>query len=145
MGGQDPDQFSVTYYLSLNDAQIGQNSLSTDFTNTENPQEIFARVEHFDAIGSNSGCYSISSFNIEVIGAIPELISPIEYVVCNPLNESDNQIFDLSSQNEIILENQNLTDFNVTYHLSNEDAILGNNPRQFMLELKIIILMIVTA
>ena len=128
LGGQDPDQFSVTYYLSLNDAQIGQNSLSTDFTNTENPQEIFARVEHFDAIGSNSGCYSISSFNIEVIGAIPELISPIEYVVCNPLNESDNQIFDLSSQNEIILENQNLTDFNVTYHLSSEDAILGNNP-----------------
>ena len=128
LGGQDPNQFSVTYYLSLNDAQIGQNSLSTDFTNTENPQEIFARVEHFDAIGSNSGCYSISSFNIEVIGAIPELISPIEYVVCNPLNESDNQIFDLSSQNEIILENQNLTDFNVTYHLSNEDAILGNNP-----------------
>ena len=62
------------------------------------------------------------------LDVIPELISPIEYVVCNPLNESDNQIFDLSSQNEIILENQNLTDFNVTYHLSNEDAILGNNP-----------------
>ena len=62
------------------------NSLDTNYTNSNNPQEIFARVEHNDAIGSNSGCYSISSFNIEVIGAIPAPVSPVEYVICDPSN-----------------------------------------------------------
>ena len=123
LGGQDPDQFIVTYYESISDAQLGTNSIETNYTNSSNPQEIFARVEHIDAIGSNSGCYSISQFYIEVTGAIPDAISPEEYVLCNPLDLSNTQVFDLSSQDEIILEGQNIENFEVTYHLSEEDAL----------------------
>ena len=71
---------------------------------------------------SNSGCYSISSFDIEVIGAIPAPVSPIEYVICNPSNIGTSEIFDLSSQNEIILENHHIENIEVTLHISEEDA-----------------------
>ena len=128
LGSQDPTDFTITYHESQSDAQQGVNSLDTNYTNSNNPQEIFARVEHNDAIGSNSGCYSISSFNIEVIGAIPAPVSPIEYVICDHSNTGNSEIFDLSSQNEIILENQNIENFEITYHLNEEDASNGNNP-----------------
>ena len=128
LGSQDPADFTITYHESQSDAQQGVNSLDTNYTNSNNPQEIFARVEHNDAIGSNSGCYSISSFNIEVIGAIPAPVSPVEYVICDPSNTGNTEIFDLSSQNEIILENQNIENFEITYHLNEEDALNGNNP-----------------
>ena len=134
LGTQDPTQFTITYHESESDAQQGVNSLDTDYTNSNNPQEIFARVEHNDAIGSNSGCYSISSFDIEVIGAIPAPVSPIEYVICNPSNIGTSEIFDLSSQNEIILENQNIENFEVTYHISEEDALNGNNALEELYE-----------
>ena len=101
--------------------------MNTDYTNISNPQEIFARVEHIDAIGSNSGCYSISEFNIVVTGAVPDAISPEEYILCDPLNINNNQIFDLSSQNEIILEGQNIDNYEITYHLSENDALEGIN------------------
>ncbi|WP_179336567.1 DUF7619 domain-containing protein [Winogradskyella ludwigii] len=42
--GQDPVTFSVSYYLSQQDADNGINSLSSPFTNFTNPQTIFATV-----------------------------------------------------------------------------------------------------
>ena len=45
LGTQDPTQFTITYHESESDAQQGVNSLDTDYTNSNNPQEIFARVE----------------------------------------------------------------------------------------------------
>ena len=128
LGGQDPVEYLVTYYETLQDAQSGENSVSTDYTNTSNPQQIFARVENADAVGSNSGCFSISDFMIEVTGAVPDAISPGEYVICDPVFLSNNQVFDLSSQDEIILEGQNIDSYNITYHISEEDALNGNNP-----------------
>ena len=62
LGGQDPNEYLVTYYETLQDAQSGNNALSINYTNTSNPQQIYARVEHVDAIGSNSGCFSTVSY-----------------------------------------------------------------------------------
>ena len=107
----------------MQDAQSGNNALSTNYNNTSNPQQIYARVEHVDAIGSNSGCFSISDFMIMVTGAVPDAISPGEYVICDPVFTSNNQTFDLDSQNEIILEGQNIDNYNITYHISEEDAL----------------------
>ena len=125
LGGQDPVEYLVTYYETLQDAQSGENSVSTDYTNTSNPQQIFARVENIDAVGSNSGCFSISDFMIEVTGAVPDAISPEEYVLCNPLDLSNTQVFDLSSQDEIILEGQNVDNFDYNeYPLSPKIHVL---------------------
>ena len=134
LGGQDPNEYLVTYYETLQDAQSGNNALSTNYTNTSNPQQIYARVEHVDAIGSNSGCFSISDFMIMVTGAVPDAISPGEYVICDPVFTSNNQTFDLDSQNEIILEGQNIDSYNITYHISEEDALNGINPLESQYE-----------
>ena len=134
LGGQDPNEYLVTYYETLQDAQSGNNALSTNYNNTSNPQQIYARVEHVDAIGSNSGCFSISDFMIVVTGAVPEAISPGEYVICDPVFTSNNQTFDLDSQNEIILEGQNIDSYNITYHISEEDALNGINPLESQYE-----------
>ena len=134
LGGQNPNEYLVTYYETLQDAQSGNNALSTNYTNTSNPQQIYARVEHVDAIGSNSGCFSISDFMIIVTGAVPDAISPGEYVICDPVFTSNNQTFDLDSQNEIILEGQNIDSYNITYHISEEDALNGINPLESQYE-----------
>ena len=82
LSGQDPNEYFISYFESLEDAQTENNPLTLNYTNIINPQQIFARVEHVDAVSSNSGCYSISDFTIEVISSelsicnIPEGISP---------------------------------------------------------------------
>ena len=134
LGDQDPNEYSVTYHETLQDAQSGNNALNNDYNNTSNPQQIYARVEHVDAIGSNSGCFSISEFMIEVTGAVPDAISPGEYVICDPIFSSNNQIFDLNSQNDIILEGQNMDTYTITYHISEDDALSGINPLESQYE-----------
>ena len=118
----------------MQDAQFGNNALSTNYSNISNPQQIYARVEHVAAIGSNSGCFSISDFMIVVTGAVPDAISPGEFVICDPVFASNNQTFDLDSQNEIILEGQNIDSYNITYHISEEDALNGINPLESQYE-----------
>ena len=49
-------------------------------------------------------------------------------MICAPSTTGNTEIFDLSSQNEIILENHNIEYFEITYHLNEEDALNGNNP-----------------
>ena len=127
LGDQDPNEYLVTYHETIEDAQNGINAISYDYSNSSNPQQIFARVEHEDAIDSNSGCFSISEFSILVTGAVPDAISPGELVVCEPVFSGNNQLFDLGSQNEIILDGQNFDSYNITYHISESDAINGNN------------------
>ena len=126
LGGQNPNEFIVTYYETLNDAESGVNSIDTNYTNISNPQQIYARVEHVDAVGSNSGCYSLTEFSIEVTGAIPELISPGEYIICDEGYLSNIQVFNLSSQNSIILDD-NTENYTFTYHLNEDDALAGIN------------------
>ena len=106
LGDQDPNEYLVTYHETIEDAQNGINAISYNYSNSSNPQQIFARVEHEDAIDSNSGCFSISEFSILVTGAVPDAISPGELVVCEPVFSGNNQTFDLTSQNEIILDGQ---------------------------------------
>ncbi len=61
VGIQEPANHHVTYHLSLEDAESGLYSIPENFSNTANPQTIFARLEAI-----NSGCYAITSFNLIV-------------------------------------------------------------------------------
>ena len=128
LGGQDPNEFIVSFYDSEENAQSANNILEYNYVNFINPQPIFARVEHIDSVGSNLGCYSITEFNIVVQGSVPEVISPYEYVLCEPTYFDNTQIFDLDSQIEVILDNQNIENYDVSYHLSEEDAFNAINP-----------------
>ena len=71
LGPQDPTQYVISYHSSLTDAENDTGHLSsTNFTNTTNPQTIYARIEDL-----NGKCFDTAdlyipfkkSLNFEVI------------------------------------------------------------------------------
>ncbi len=66
----------ITFYTSLNDAENSNNSIGNQFTNYQNPQQIFARIEN------GLSCYSIAQFGLNVIQA-PETNESVPLTVCD--------------------------------------------------------------
>ena len=80
LDGQDPAIFTVSYYLTQSDADAGTNAITSPYTNTSNPQTIFARVESNVAVD----CYSITDFDL-VVDAVPFATfnsNEVDYEVC---------------------------------------------------------------
>ncbi len=70
---------TITYHLTPMDAATGTNPISnpTNYTNTSNPQILYAR-----AIDMNGNCGGVGEFKIEV-QAVPEFELPIYLAFCN--------------------------------------------------------------
>lgn len=62
LGLQSPANFTVSYHISLVDANSRNNDLGTNFTNTSNPQTIYARIEN----KLNPNCFATTSFQLQV-------------------------------------------------------------------------------
>ncbi|WP_452222557.1 T9SS type B sorting domain-containing protein, partial [Lacinutrix chionoecetis] len=79
LNGQDPAIFTVTYHETQMDADTGANALVSPYTNTSNPQTIYARVENSTA----TDCYKTTTFDL-IVNDIPETTfdSSILYEVC---------------------------------------------------------------
>ena len=134
LGNQDSSQFVVTYFASLSNAQNDINSLSSPYNNTSNPQTIYARVEHINAVGSNSGCFATTSFDIAISGPTPEAFSPGEVIMCTDQSEDGIEEFNLTNQNDVILNGQDSDLFDISYYLSENDALNSNNPLGSIIE-----------
>ncbi len=115
-----PDQVSIAYFESFEEAQDNLQPLDYNYSNTTNPQIIFARV--FDP---SSGCYSISQVSLEVSTT---QISDYEVPgVCDEPNSEDGiNTFDL---NEVALQiqNNNNISFPISFYSSYDDALLEEN------------------
>ncbi len=104
----------VSYHLSANDAANNVNPLEFDFTNTSNPQTIFARTE------DSQGCYQIFPFALRV-NATPT-VNQIDDVFLCYLKE--NSIgYDLSQLNARAFEGLEQAEINLSYHLTEIDAL----------------------
>ncbi|RWW99644.1 T9SS type B sorting domain-containing protein [Flavobacterium cerinum] len=68
--------FSVGFYTSLEDAKAGVNFITEQYTNTSNPQTIYARVSPDAGI-----CHAITSFILNVVRK-PVLIMPDAFAFC---------------------------------------------------------------
>ncbi|WP_156112437.1 T9SS type B sorting domain-containing protein [Lacinutrix jangbogonensis] len=68
LGNQNPNNYHVSYHLSQMDADTGNNPLPDEYSNTSNPQTIFARVSHNNLIL----CHATTSF-IVFVGQEPQL------------------------------------------------------------------------
>jgi gliding motility-associated-like protein len=86
LDGQDPVNFTVTYYETLEDADNGVNALATTYENISNPQVIFARVDNDTTIDSE--CYAISEATLEV-NLLPEFTLEDLYIACVDVNGSE--------------------------------------------------------
>ena len=68
LGNQDPNFYTVSYHATQADANSGSNPLAEAYTNTSNPQTIYARVAHNEI----ELCYATTSFGV-FIGSRPVL------------------------------------------------------------------------
>ena len=60
MNGQSEFDTNITYYLSQEEADNSENPLDPDFTNFENPQTIYVRLENLQS----EQCYTTTNFDL---------------------------------------------------------------------------------
>lgn len=124
LGTLNASDFAVTYHETLADAQAGVGALTSPYTNTVTlPQTIYVRVEDVNAVGSNSGCFATTSFDLVISGVTPTATS-VDMEVCDDMNDGV-EAFDLESNSANILDGQSDTEFTVTYYETEADANAG--------------------
>lgn len=120
LGNQNPNNYSVQYFESQNDADLNQNPIVFPYNNTSNPQEIFVRV---DLTGSPN-CYDTTSFFVEVFETPqPTQINTQSYCDnINDGNQANGQItINLLDINSLIMPT-NTQNYTITYHPTVADA-----------------------
>ena len=95
LNGQDPLNYTVSYYPSQADADQGINALPTLYENGINPQVIIARVDNdlqvLDATGSlvdSSICYETALVTLEV-NPLPIVDIDPDYILCVDTNGTE--------------------------------------------------------
>jgi gliding motility-associated-like protein len=116
---------AVTYHVNENDANLNINALVSPYTNISSPQIIQARLT--DTV---TGCFEIIPFTLSVIS--PRFAQPTDLEACDNYDDGNatngQTYFDLLSKNNEILDGQNPSDINITYHELRLEAESGLNP-----------------
>jgi gliding motility-associated-like protein len=110
----------VTFHNSLADADADSNPLPSIYTVSGN-EEIFVRSETL------AGCFNTTSFNINVLAAPSIGNAPDLSNICGDNVDLDQNLFELSVQDAIILNGNNPSDFTITYYTTDADAQAGSN------------------
>ena len=108
----------ITFYTSFNNADNSVNAIDIEFTNVQNPQQIFARIEN------GLSCYSIAEFGLNVIQA-PETNESIPLQVCDA-DYDGISTFDLTISEFDIL-NVRQDEIEVTYYENVSDLETQSN------------------
>ena len=116
IGGQDPTNLEVTYYLTQSDANNAINTIANpdSYFNTVNPQTIYARLED-----NSNGDFDITDFDLIVYNS-PETNVVSDYVILD-VNNDGMEIFDLTTKIPEILNGQ--SDIEVTFYETQQDAV----------------------
>ncbi|KGO92771.1 T9SS C-terminal target domain-containing protein [Flavobacterium subsaxonicum] len=111
----------VMYYTSQADADAATNAIATpqNFTNTANPQTIYARIGY-----ANASCYSTTTFTIGtfVAPAMPQLPN---LQTCDTNTQDGFAVFNLTQQDVLLLQGQPAA--TVAYYASQADADAATN------------------
>ena len=114
-----PDQLTVKYYASENDALLELNQLPDQYiSEVPNQQTLYIRVER------EKDCFGINSMLLQVF-SVPEFNDIQDEILCT--NTPGEAEVDLLDYNEIIPGSQNENDIIISYHSSQEDADNGVN------------------
>ncbi|WP_250432803.1 T9SS type B sorting domain-containing protein [Hanstruepera flava] len=121
MAQGSPDNLTITFYTSLDDAENEENEIPLNFTNQTNPQQIYARIEN------GTYCHGIAEFGLNVI-QVPLVNQASAMEQCD--TDYDGSVgFDLTvSEIEVLDVRQN--DIVVSYHESLDDLEANSNPIQ---------------
>lgn len=108
------ENLTLSFYTDFNDANLGENEIPNpeSYTNIENPQQIFVRIEN------ESFCHSVTDFSLNVV-QLPIANTPSDYIKCD--TDSDQiTTFDLRTKEIEILDIRN-DNVEVIYYESQED------------------------
>ncbi|WP_053992201.1 T9SS type B sorting domain-containing protein [Mangrovimonas sp. TPBH4] len=127
LGTQNPNNVSVHYFTSIEDADNNANEIEFPFINTENPQEIYVRVQST----VNSNCYVTTTFFVEVfisptIDTLDDITVCDEDFISNPLDGITS--IDLSNLYGSIYGNQDPLLYSISFHTSQQDSEGNNSP-----------------
>ncbi|MFT5846568.1 choice-of-anchor L domain-containing protein [Psychroserpens sp.] len=110
----------VTYHFTQDDADDGINAIPLPYVNTDPNETLYANVTN-----SITSCSITTILNIEVLNN-PVLNADEHYIDACDTDLDGFAIFDLTTIISNVLEG--LTNVNVTFHITQEDADLGINP-----------------
>ncbi|WP_425075196.1 choice-of-anchor L domain-containing protein [Psychroserpens sp. S379A] len=106
--------YSVSYYTSQTDAEIGLNPIGLPYTNTNPTETLFIRVQD-----TNTGCFNVTSILINVLEN-PVINSEVQWINACETDGDGFEIFDITSVEDDIL--QGLTDVSVSYYETQSNA-----------------------
>ncbi|MGG5486792.1 T9SS type B sorting domain-containing protein [Gaetbulibacter sp. PBL-D1] len=86
LDGQDPLNYTVTYYASFDDADAGVNPLPTLYENITNPQVIYVRVDNDTT--PDSICYDVTDLTLQV-NPLPVFDLEDSYILCVDTNGTE--------------------------------------------------------
>ncbi len=122
LGAQDPADFIISYHLTEQDAIDNVGALPTNYTNTSNPQTIYARIAD-----NSQFCFETTSFELQFSSLdINNNITPL--LECDDDIADGFTVFTLSDRDDEVIGANDPADVNVTYHLTAADADAGINP-----------------
>lgn len=115
------NNYEFTFYETVTDAENKANQLPNEaYTNSSNPQIVFARVEN-----KEKGCFSVAALELSTSYTPPATVSINE---CSDGNEGFAN-FDL---NEASMAFAAAADVSLTYYLTKEDALKEQNTLGFI-------------
>ena len=118
LGAQAPIDFFVNYYLTQADADNSVNPLASPYTNTQNPQTLYVRVEDV-----NTGSFDTTTLTIRVLPNPTPANAP-DLEICDDDNDGFS-VFDLTTNDLFIINGE--VGNTVTHYMSQSDADFGSN------------------
>ncbi|MCX7548289.1 T9SS type B sorting domain-containing protein [Xanthomarina sp. F1114] len=116
-----------TYHTTMADAESGANAIPDPTAYVSQTRTIYVRVTNTGdpniPADNGTGCYTIVSFEI-VVNPLP-VTTPVDDILACELNTDGFYTFDLTVQNDAILNGQPEPDFEVNYYTTLADAQAG--------------------
>jgi gliding motility-associated-like protein len=102
LGSQNPSEYTLSYYISLSEAQLGVNAQTSlnNYNPITNPETIYARLIY----NGMPSCYEITSFDL-FVGQNPKITLDENYLFCD--------------QNSVTIDASGLNLSSTTYSWSN--------------------------
>ncbi len=124
LGTQDPNAFTINYYASDSDRDMAINALPRMYLSSaiSAPETIYARLDS----NLTSICPAEIEFTLK-IDSTPTASMPGILTLCDDKEDMIEQ-FNLESQTVDILNGQDPSVYEVTYHLTDSDAMNDINP-----------------
>ncbi len=125
LGVQNPTGYDVRYFETQEDADANTAAVNaTSYTNTSNPQTLYARVQN----RNNTSCYSTTSFELNVSNT--PTFNDDNFSICDDAIDSDDTngqaTFNLSEVTTALI--QDTDNFTTTYYATQANAEAETSP-----------------